>query len=68
MTNFKEKLVIYPFVHKVMGAVDLEGRLVIEDDNKPSHWPIGTGDIWNVLMGDKSLNFPSVSDLIQKGF
>ena len=50
-----------------MGAIDYEGKLVIEDNNLPSHWAIGTADIWNVLMGDKSLNFPSVSDLIKQG-
>lgn len=41
---------------------------MIEDNNLPSHWAIGTADIWSVLMGDKSLNFPSASDLIKQGY
>ena len=51
-----------------MGAIDLEGKVVIEDDNLPSLWAVGTADIWNVLMGDKSLSFPSVKDLMAQGF
>jgi UDP-N-acetylglucosamine pyrophosphorylase len=34
----------------------------------PSLWPVGSGDMWNVLMGDKVLKFPSVTDLIAEGF
>ena len=41
---------------------------MIEDDNLPSLWAVGTADIWNVLMGDKSLSFPSVKDLMAQGF
>jgi len=51
-----------------MGAIDFEGKIVVEDNNLPSLWAIGTADIWNVLMGDKSLNFPSARDLIAQGF
>jgi UDP-N-acetylglucosamine pyrophosphorylase len=29
---------------------------------------VGSGDLWNIMRGDKELSFPSASELIQKGF
>lgn len=34
----------------------------------PALWPVGSGDIWNVLMGDKFLKFPDINQLIDSGF
>jgi len=37
-----------------MGAVDEQGRLVVQDDDDlASLWPVGTSDMWNILSGDK---------------
>lgn len=41
---------------------------MVEDGGEASLWSIGTGDIWNIMRGDKELSFPSASELIEKGF
>ena len=41
---------------------------MIEDNEMPSLWSIGSGDIWNVLLGDKTLGFPSIDDLVAEGY
>jgi UDP-N-acetylglucosamine pyrophosphorylase len=61
----ENKIVIYPYEQKAMGAVDFQGKLIVEDDKTISSWPVGTGDLWDILSGsDKSLGFPSATDLI----
>ena len=37
-------------------------------DGMPNLWPVGTGDIWSVLMGDKFLKFPDIGQLMDTGF
>ena len=59
---------MYPFVSRSMGAVDFDGKLVVEDSGLPSLWPVGSGDMWNVLLGDKSLGFPSIDELLTDGY
>ena len=41
---------------------------MVEDSGKASLWSVGSGDLWNIMRGDKELSFPSASELIQKGF
>jgi hypothetical protein len=60
----KANITLYPFAQKVIGAVDAEGKLVVEDSNLASLWSVGTADMWNILSGDQLLNFPSVNELI----
>jgi len=34
----------------------------------PNLLPVGSGDIWSVLMGDKFLQFPDIDQLMATGF
>jgi hypothetical protein len=47
------RLTVFPFAQKVVGAVDVQGRLIVEDGDLASLWSMGTGDMWNILSGDK---------------
>lgn len=58
---------LYPFTCKTRGALDLNGKVVIEDSGLPSLWPTGTADFLNVLQGDQTLQFPDVDQLMKSG-
>lgn len=49
----QKRIKIYPFAQKVLGALDFQGNLVVEDHGEASLWSVGTGDLWNILRGDK---------------
>ena len=51
---------MHPFIQNSIGAIDEEGHLVIEDNNEPSLWSIGTGDIWSILKDKESEYAPNL--------